>query len=66
MALDGGGDRRVEGLFWGNVGHPIVTNGDCGAVILCHEGWRRSSFQITLGFLVVVVWIYSSAEFIGL
>jgi len=22
-----------------NVGHPIVTSGDCGTVILCCEGW---------------------------
>ena len=34
----------VEGKgadFWGsrlNVGHHIVTSGDCGVVIVCHEG----------------------------
>ena len=27
--LDGSGDRRREGAFWGmNLGRPIVTNGD--------------------------------------
>jgi len=51
--LDRDGDRqRVRCSFGVNVGHPIVTNGDCGVVILCCEGWRRVSSQITLGFLV--------------
>ena len=39
-----------EGAVWGrvNVGHSIVANGDCGVVLLCREGWRRGSSQITL------------------
>jgi len=45
--------ERWEGAFLGvNVGYPIVTNGDCGIVILCREGWRCISSQINLGFLV--------------
>ena len=51
-----GGDRkRRRGSFLGegvNVGHPIVTNGLCGVVILCRELWRRGSSQIILGFLL--------------
>jgi len=45
----------VEGeeiVFGVNVGHPIATNWNL--VILCREGWRRGSSQITLGFLVIV------------
>jgi len=35
-----------------NAGHPIATSGGfCGVVMLCREGWRRGSSQITLGFL---------------
>jgi len=54
--LDGGGDRRREGAVFGvNVGHPTVTSGDSGVVILCREGWRstRLSSQISLRLLVV-------------
>ena len=29
----------------------------CGVVILCHEGWRCGSSQITLGFLLFLVTI---------
>ena len=51
--LDGGGDHRWEWAVWGvNVVHSIVTDGDCGVVILCHEGCRRGCSQIILGFLV--------------
>jgi len=54
--LDWDEDRRREGTVLGvNVGHPIVTEGHCGIVILCREGWRRSSSQITFGILVVIV-----------
>ena len=35
------------------MGHPIVTNETLCIVILCREGWRRGSSQITLGFLVI-------------
>jgi len=35
-----------------NVGHPIVTN---GVVILCRDGWRRRSSQITLVFILFYV-----------
>jgi len=51
--LNGGGCRRMDGSSSGvNVGHPIVTNWDCGVVILCRKGWPRASFQITLAFLI--------------
>jgi len=29
--------------------------GLCGVVILCREEWRRGSFQITLGFLLICI-----------
>jgi len=38
-----------------NEEHPIVTTGALWLVILCGEGWRRGSSQITLGFLVKLV-----------
>jgi len=35
----------------------------CGVVILCHEGWQRSSSQITLGLLVIII-IFSPIVYI--
>jgi len=52
------GVKIVEGkgtVFGINVGHPIVTNGD--VVILCREGWRRGSSQITLERLVKLAYL---------
>jgi len=46
------GEGAVLGV---NVGHLIVTSGDCGVVILSREGWRRGCSQITLGFPVRVI-----------
>jgi len=48
--LDGGGDRRRgRGSFGGKRGASRCNQwGFCGVVILCREGWRRGSFQITL------------------
>ena len=37
--------RQILGA---TVGHPIEPTGLCGVVILCREGWRRGSSQITL------------------
>ena len=34
------GDGAVSGV---NVGHPLVTDGDCGVVILYRDEWRRGS-----------------------
>jgi len=42
----GGDRRRGRGSFESN------QWGLRGVVMLCREGWRRSSSQITLGFLV--------------
>jgi len=54
----------IEGAVLGvNVGHPVVTNTDFGLVILCREGWRRGSSQITLGFLVTLTALYDSARY---
>jgi len=54
--LDGNGDRRRRGTVLGlNVGHPIVTSGDCGVVTLCREGWCHGSLQITSEFLVIII-----------
>ena len=50
----GMGVKIVEGKgqFWGKCG---ASNGHLGVVILCREGWRRGSLQITMGFLVLDV-----------
>jgi len=53
--LDGGGGRRRRERynFGGKCGASHCNQlGLCGVVILCREGWRRSSSQITLGFIV--------------
>ena len=52
--LDGSGDRRKgRNSFGGKCGVSHCNQwGLCGVVILCCEGWRRGSSQITLGFLV--------------
>jgi len=49
--LDGGGDRRGgRGSFGGKCGTSHCSQwGLRGIVILGHQGWRRSSSQITLG-----------------
>jgi len=36
-----------------NVGHPVVTNGTLWIVVLCRQGWRHGSSQITFVFLVL-------------
>jgi len=54
--LDGDGDRRRERGSFGSKCGPSHCNqrGLCGVVILCREGWRRGSSQITSGFLVAL------------
>jgi len=52
------GDRRRRGGSFEGKCRPNASHcnqwGLCGVVILCHEGWRRGSSRITLGFLVSV------------
>ena len=56
--LDRGGDRRRgRGSFEGN------QWGLCGVVILCRERWQRSSSQITLHFLFVIVSVATHMTF---
>ena len=51
--LDRGERQEGGGSFGGKCGaFQCNQRGLCGVVILCHEGWRCGSSQITLGFLV--------------
>ena len=46
---------KGEGAVLGvNVGHPIVTNGDCGVVILCREGGDAVFPKLLWDFLLYV------------
>ena len=54
--LDGVEIVEGEGEFCDKCGTSHYNQwGLCGVVILYHEGWRRGSSQIALGFVVVVV-----------
>jgi len=55
VGLEMGGDRRRgRGSFGGKCGASHCNQWRlCGVVILYHEGWRRGSSRITLGFLAV-------------
>jgi len=44
-----------KGSFGSKYGASYCNHWGLGIVILCHEWWRCSSSQITVGFFVVVV-----------
>jgi len=50
--LDGVEIVEGKGQSWDKCGASRCNRGFCGVIILCREGWRRGSSQITLVFLV--------------